>query len=138
VWRAAPGDGAAGSFFYELQFSNTSATPCTLRGFPGVSAVDRSGHQLGSPAGRDHRFAPSTVVVRPGRTAHVLLRIVDVGNLSAATCQPVRATGLRVYPPNTSRAAFVPLTFRACSRKGPIYLFVRTVRPRAGIPGYSQ
>jgi Protein of unknown function (DUF4232) len=138
VWRSAPGDGAAGSFYYELQFSNVSAKPCTLRGYPGVSAVDSSGHQLGSAASHDPMFAPTTIVVRPGRTAHAVLRITDVNVFPPATCKPVRAAGLRVFPPNTSRSAFVPLAFHACSQKGTGYLSVRTVRPRAGIPGYSQ
>lgn len=138
VWRGAPGDGTTGAVYYELQFSNTSSTTCTLRGFPGVSAVDRAGHQLGSSASWDHRFAPTTITVRPGTTAHALLRITDVSNYPPSSCMPVRAVGLRIYPPDTTRSHFVPLGFEACSRKGPIYLSVRTIRPRAGIPGYSQ
>ncbi|MFL6138660.1 MAG: DUF4232 domain-containing protein [Frankiaceae bacterium] len=138
VWRPGTNDHAAGSAYWELELSNVSSTTCTLSGFPGVSAVDGNGHQLGSAAGRDHRFAPATVVLRPGTTAHALLRITDVGVFSTATCQPVTATGLRVYPPGTTKAAFVPLRFRACSQQGTVYLFVRTVRARAGIPGYGQ
>jgi len=44
------GDGAAGSVYYTLQFTNLSGHACTLRGYPGVSAVSLSGHQLGAPA----------------------------------------------------------------------------------------
>ena len=50
VWMDTQGDGAAGSVYYTLQFTNLSGHACTLRGYPGVSAVSLSGHQLGAPA----------------------------------------------------------------------------------------
>src|SRR5581483_3076809 len=41
AWVAvSQSDGAAGSIFYPLQFTNLSRHACALRGFPGVSAVD--------------------------------------------------------------------------------------------------
>ena len=138
VWQGLPGSGTAGSIYYELQFSNVSSTACAMVGFPGVSAVSSTGTQLGSAAARDHSFAPRTVVLAPGATAHAVLRIVDAGAFPAASCRPVTATGLKVYPPNTTTAEVMPFRFAACSRKGPVFLYVRTVRPGAGIPGYSQ
>ena len=51
AWVAVDqGNGAAGSIYYPLQFTNLSRHACAMRGFPGVSAIDRNGHQLGSPA----------------------------------------------------------------------------------------
>ena len=44
-WTAPPG-----AVYWPLQFTNLSRHACAMRGFPGVSAVDRNGHQLGSPA----------------------------------------------------------------------------------------
>src|SRR5215475_16124853 len=64
VWLAvSPLDGAAGSIYYPLQFTNLSRHACTMRGFAGVSAVDRNLHQLGRPAGRDHVVPVRTVVL---------------------------------------------------------------------------
>src|ERR1700751_4560834 len=40
-----PANGAAGTVFYPLNFVNTGKLGCTLRGYPGVSAVTRSGQQ---------------------------------------------------------------------------------------------
>jgi hypothetical protein len=138
VWRAAPASGVAGGWYYDLQFSNISSKTCGLYGFPGVSAVAANGHQLGSAASRDHRFAKSLVVLRPGSTAHAVLRLTDVSVYPPSTCKPTTAVGLRVYPPNTYTSVVVPLRFRACAEAGPTFLSVRTVRPGAGIPGYSQ
>ena len=54
AWVAvSQSDGAAGSIYYPLQFTNLSRHACAMRGFPGVSAVDRNLHQLGSPASRE-------------------------------------------------------------------------------------
>src|SRR5580704_4070956 len=51
VWLAVgQGNGAAGTIYYPLEFTNLSHHTCYLYGYPGVSARDRNGHQLGSPA----------------------------------------------------------------------------------------
>ncbi|HEV8220728.1 MAG TPA: DUF4232 domain-containing protein, partial [Streptosporangiaceae bacterium] len=42
--------GAAGTFYYTLNFTNLSGHACTLRGHPGVSTVNLSGSQIGRPA----------------------------------------------------------------------------------------
>ncbi len=138
VWLGLPGDGAAGSTYYQLELSNTSASRCTLYGFPGVSAVSRGGGQLGRAASRDYADPIRLVTLRPGATAHVLLRIVDVSNFPAASCDPGPAAGLRVYPPNDRRSVEVPFSLRACQHSGPVFLDVRTTVSGTGIPGYSH
>ena len=138
VWIGLPGSGAAGSTAYPLEFSNTSRHACHLVGYPWVSAFGRDGHQLGSPAGRDTSLRPRLVILRRGQTAHAVLTITDAGNFPAHACRMRTAVGLRVVPPNRHRPAVVPLRFAACSRKGPVYLHIRVVRPGVGIPGVSQ
>jgi Protein of unknown function (DUF4232) len=136
-WLGIPGNGTAGSTYYELQISNIGTTTCSLYGYPGVSAVAAGGAQLGSPAAWDHGFTPSTVVLAPNATSHVVLRITDVANFGSA-CTGANAVGLRVYPPNQTVSDSIPLSFRACSNTGVIYLTVRPVEAGAGIPGYSN
>jgi len=137
VWIGQPGDAAAGTFYYELEFSNTGTTTCQLYGFPGVSALDATGTQLGSPAGWD-AITPAAVVLTPGATSHVVLGVADVYNYPAATCQPAAATALRIYPPNQTAAVQLPFSFEACAKAGPVYLHVRPVTAGVGIPGYSN
>jgi hypothetical protein len=138
VWLGIPGDGAAGSISYQLEVSNTSARTCTLYGFPGVSAVGPDGGQLGRAASRDYTDPVRLVTLRRGATAHVLLKVVDVGNFPPASCHPAAAVALRVYPPNDRRSLEVPLSFRACRKSGPVFLYVRTTVGGAGIPGFSH
>jgi Protein of unknown function (DUF4232) len=126
VWLDTQGDAAAGSVYYKLEFTNLSGHACTLLGFPGVSAVDLGGHQLGSGGSR----AASTshlVTVANGATASAVLRITVAGNFPNSTCHRVTAAGLRVYPPNQTASKTIPLPFEACSSSGPVFLSVRAV-----------
>ena len=51
VWVAADQDnGAAGTIYYPLEFTNISGHTCSMHGYPGVSAIGQNGNQLGSPA----------------------------------------------------------------------------------------
>jgi Domain of unknown function (DUF4232) len=140
VWLGVGvGGAAAGSVSYPMEFTNISGYTCHLYGFPGVSAL-HNGVQAGSPAHRaSSGFGPeATVTLAPGATAHTALQITDVGNFPPSTCGPVTANELRVYPPGAFRSTIIPFTFRACSIKGPIYLFVQYVQPRVGVPGYPN
>jgi hypothetical protein len=129
VWIDTQGNGAAGSVFYHLELTNQSGRACSLTGYPGVSAVDLRGHQLGSAAGR----SPSTrrvVSLRNGATASAQLQISQVLNYPRSVCRPVAAAGLRVYPPNQTASKVSPFPFGACSRAGPVYLHVKAVTRR--------
>ena len=138
VWMGVPGGAAAGTFYTEMELSNTGTTTCQLYGYPGVSALDHNGAQLGSPAGWDHSVTPVVVVLTPGATSHFLLSLADVYNYPASTCGPTAATTLRVYPPNQTAAVQLPFSGEACSKTGPVYLNVRPVTTGVGIPGYSD
>src|ERR1700736_3708798 len=53
VWLDTQGNGAAGSSYYSLELTNLSGRRCTVSGYPGVTAVNLAGHQLGRAATRD-------------------------------------------------------------------------------------
>jgi hypothetical protein len=128
IWLDTSSNGAAGSLFFNLKFTNLSGHTCTLRGYPGVSAIDLSGHRIGSPAGKDNGFATRTVTLRNGHTATSELRIVENGDFPPSICGPVTAAGLRVFAPNTTRSKTIPFPFGACSKPGSSVLTVRVVR----------
>jgi len=136
-WLGIPGNGAAGSTYYELEISNVSGQTCTLYGYPGVSAVKGGGGQLGSAADRAPGHTELVVTLAPYQTAHVVLQITDVGVYSPSACHPANAVALRVYAPGDYSSMLVPFSFRACAKRGPIFLHVSTTIAGAGIPGYS-
>jgi hypothetical protein len=119
-------NGTAGTTFYPLKFMNTGKLGCTLRGYPGVSAVTGSGKQIGSPASR----IPSsfrTVTLLAGKSASAPVGIVETGNFSSSQCAPVTAAGLKVFPPGQGRAVTIKKSFSTCSSTTVISLTVRPV-----------
>lgn len=127
VWLNSQGNGTAGSIYYSLELTNLSTHACSLVGYPGVSAINLFGQQLGSAASRDGVAKPTVVSLAPGAMATATLQVVEAGNYPSARCKLTTAAGLRVYPPNDRTAKLVPYPFQACSRAGPIYLSVGPV-----------
>ena len=131
---------AAGSTYYPLNFTNTSASSCELYGYPGVSfaaASTAAAKQIGVAARRDGAFGKLTVRLAPGATAHAWLRVAVAGNYPASACQPVTADWLRVYPPGETVAGYVTHTFSACSSTSTALLTVLPVRAGQALAGVT-
>ena len=126
IWLDTNGDGAAGSIYFKLKLTNASTRRCTVTGYPGVSAVDLTGHRLGRAASRISSHV-ATVTLTAGATATATLRIAQAANFPATSCRPALAAGLRVYPPNQTTAKVVPFPFRACTRLTPVFLSIGAV-----------
>jgi hypothetical protein len=127
VWLNTQGNGAAGTIYYKLNFTNLSGSTCTLFGYPGVSGVTLGGSQLGNAASRNGG-TPQTVTLASNATAVATVGIVDTGNFPPAKCGAVMAAGLKVYPPNQTQARVAPFPFSACSKTGEIYLRIGPVQ----------
>ncbi|HWF34935.1 MAG TPA: DUF4232 domain-containing protein [Solirubrobacteraceae bacterium] len=128
AWLNTQGNGAAGSVFYTLEFTNVSGHTCTVGGYPGVSAVNRAGQQLGRAAARDNGNAAHVITLANGARATATLRIIEAGNFPSSTCKQVTAVGLRVFPPNLTTSTVIPFPYAACSKAGPVFLTVRAVQ----------
>ena len=126
VWVAVgQGNGAAGTILYPLEFTNLSGHTCSLFGFPGVSAIDQHGNQLGSSANWEHTTSPHTVILAPGATAHTILAYHDVAVTTGAGCGPVKtASLLKVFPPGQHRFTYAAYDFLSCSHAGVRYLSI--------------
>jgi hypothetical protein len=120
-------NGAAGTIFYPLDFTNTSGSACTMFGYPGVAFVSSpGGSQIGAPASRRAAAAPTVITVAPGATAHATLAVSDV--LIGNNCrhqQPVH--WVQVYPPDQFKALFAPLSRPGCADKSLVTMGVTTV-----------
>jgi hypothetical protein len=128
IWINTQSDGAAGTIFYTLNFTNLSGHPCMLRGFPGVSAVNLRGGMLGKAGTRVSGQTVKAVTLTTGHTAKAVLGIVEIGALSPTACPPTLAAGLRVFPPNQTASKVIPFPFQACGRAGgPAFLRIRPV-----------
>jgi len=132
--------GAAGSAYYPLNFTNMTAAPCEMYGYPGVSfaaAPDASGAQIGNAAKRSQAFAKMAVRLGPGATAHAWLQVTVAANYPASDCKPVTAHWLRVYPPEETVPGYVSRSFAACSATSLAQLTVLPVRSGQGLAGVT-
>jgi len=127
IWLDTNGNAGAGSVYYNLKFTNLSGHTCTLNGFPFVTAVSLTGSEVGRRAAFDRTKTPQLVTLKEGATVKAVLQIEDVGLIPPAKCKPVTAAGLRVFPPNQTRAKDVPFPFGACSASNVNFLFVQPV-----------
>jgi hypothetical protein len=136
AWVAADqGQGAAGTLYVPLEFTNVSSQACTLDGYPGVSAITASDVQLGNSAGWDTAVKPAKVTLAAGATAYALLEYSDV---LTSDCTPAKdqitSYELKVYPPGDKTADDAFFDFPTCAVTGFQGDFLR-VRSIAAGPG---
>jgi len=108
--------GAAGTIYYPLELTNVSSHPCTLIGYPGVSATNARGTQLGDAARRNPLYAARLVTVPVGGTVHILFGYSDA-EVSTSGCKPTTASQLRVYPPNLTGSTLTFFSLPVCTVK---------------------
>lgn len=115
-----------------LQFTNVSNKVCKLTGAPGVSfrSASSGGHQVGKPAQRIVGHQP--IVLIPNGTASAGLFISSAPRKS--DCAKADARGIRVYPPDSYKFAFVALHEVTCTTGGP-YLKVGPLQPGSANAG---
>jgi hypothetical protein len=121
--------GYAGGVYEVIDFTNRSGSTCTLFGYPGVSLVTGPPYQqIGLAAKRTPNTPPKLITLAPGATANALLQVVDALNYPKTTCDPVKATALKIYPPNQTEPVYLPATSTGCDKPVQV-LSISAVRP---------
>lgn len=87
-----PDESGAGSFGFELVFTNTGPHACVFDGWPGLIAIDDTGAEVGWPAQVEHAATSPVVIDANGGVARAHVRASQAG---AHGCTPIEATGLR-------------------------------------------
>jgi hypothetical protein len=130
--KAGLAQGAAGSTYQVIDFTNISHLTCTLYGFPGVSLA--GGHpvmQIGLAAAEDHSSPRRLVILAPGAVASAVLRIVHTGNFPASKCLQQTSDYLQIYPPNQTTPTYLHYVAPGCSKPVP-YLTISVVQAGSG------
>lgn len=124
--------GAAGTIYQVIDFTNISGSTCVLYGYPGVSvAAGMPVTQVGLAASEDSSTPRQLVTLAPGATGNALLKLHQAGFFPPATCKPKNTTYLQIYPPNQTTPAYIAYSFQTCS--GPIQtLVIDAARPGTG------
>jgi uncharacterized cupredoxin-like copper-binding protein len=129
---AGQAQGAAGSVYQTIDFTNTGSASCTLYGYPGVSlATGSSATQVGAAAQRSATDSPKVVTLKPGAAANAVLRITQALNYPSASCSPQSTTVLRVYPPNETTAVTVAYKSMGCAKESVKLLTIGAVQAGA-------
>lgn len=116
------GGGAAGTISLTISMRNTSATACTLEGYPGMQLLNSQGTTIptnvvrGTFTGNAPSAAsqpPSLVTLAPGFSATFWLQYEDVPVGNETTCPA--STKAQITPPNDTAPALVPLDISPCN-----------------------
>lgn len=99
--RLGRADIGAGNIRYPLVFTNKGKKACSLRGFPGVSLINRDGSAVGEPATRAGGVG-GVVRLQPGQSAHAVLHTVNEG-VSDTPCW-AKSQIVYVYPPGSKES----------------------------------
>ena len=130
--KAGDSEGAAGSIYVTLDFTNAGSAPCTLYGYPGVSlAAGSPTAQVGAAATRSTAAAAAVVTLAPGATANALLRVTQALDYPKATCSPKATTILHIFPPNQTAAVDLPFKSTGCASSSVKLLTIGAIQPGA-------
>ena len=109
--------GAAGSVYTTIVFTNTSTATCTLYGYPGVSlTTGKPVTVIGKTAQENPATPRRLVTLQPRTSASAVLRIVNAQNYPASKCDPKNTTYLQVYPPNQTVPVRIKHVTVACAK----------------------
>jgi len=109
--------GAAGSTYQVIDFTNISHATCTLYGYPGVSlAGGKPVTRIGLAAAESHATARKLITLAPGAVANAVLQVAHAVNFPAAKCHPANAAYLQIYPPNQTTPAYVHYSAQTCAK----------------------
>ncbi len=124
--------GAAGSVYQVIDFTNTSNVTCTLYGYPGVSAGNGQPFtQVGLAASEMPTPPRKLVTLAPGGVANALLRVVNAGNYPSNKCAMVPTRSLRIFPPNQTVPVYLHYSTQMCGK--PVQtMSVSVVQPGSG------
>jgi len=126
-------EGAAGSVYQNIDFTNVGSTTCSLYGYPGVSlGTGMPFKQIGAAASRSTTASPAVVTLSPGQTANALLRVTQALNYPTATCTPTKAMYLQIYPPSQTTAIYLTYAATGCSSTSVNLLTIGVVQAGAG------
>ncbi len=123
--------GTAGTIYQVIVLTNTSASSCTLQGYPGVSFVTGpGGHEIGAPAARNPAVAVTLLTLPAGGKANVLLAVHDAGAFGG--CRLTSADWLRIYPPGDYGSLYVQYKAQTCANRAKSITTVTAVAAGAG------
>ncbi len=102
--------GAAGTIYGALVFTNRSHAMCRLKGYPRIQLFGKDGRPIHTTVRRDLSPGPKNVRLAPGASATFRTSYSDVS--SGGPC-PTSSVA-QITPPNAGASLFIPATMFPC------------------------
>jgi hypothetical protein len=108
---------ALGTAYEQIIFRNTSATECTLFGYPSVVFLSQSGTVIGRPAPHENAFGRRVLPISlaSGRAGHDSMGIETAADFPVKSCQPVTTAEVRITVPGDPTGRTLSSTQVICS-----------------------
>ena len=111
--------GAAGSVYQVIDFTNISTASCSLYGYPGVAlAAGSPVTQVGEAASRSTAAGPALVTLTPGAVRERAAADHAGAELPDGDVHPTATTYLQIYPPNQTTPIYLAYKSTGCSATG--------------------
>jgi len=113
-----PTQGATGHGSFVLLFRNVSGSTCSIYGYPGLDALNSTGHVLAHAARTLHGFAggvttETTAVLAPGSWGSATVEWLNFNPVTSGPC--VFSASVATTPANTTHTVRFPLSVSICS-----------------------
>jgi len=116
--RIGQANGAAGTIFYPLVFTNTGPA-CTIYGVPSVQPVSGSlSHRPLGPTAKNLSMGqmPVRFTVAKGASVSSTFGVSESGNYTPTLCAPANASGIVVTLPGFVSNRYVALPISVCTK----------------------
>jgi hypothetical protein len=112
-----PAQGATGHGSFVLLFKNTSRSTCDVYGYPGLDALNASGHVLAHAQRTLHGFAGGahvkrTVTVAPGHFASATVEWMSFDPVTTRSC--TFSKSVATTPANTTHTVHLAVSVSVC------------------------
>lgn len=112
-----PSQGATGHGSFVVLFRNTTHATCSLYGYPGLDALNASGHVLAHAKRTLRGFAggahtETTVNVTPGHYASATVEWMNFNPVTSGAC--TFSKSVATTPPNTTHTVHLPVSVSVC------------------------
>ncbi|MCW2523250.1 MAG: hypothetical protein JWO63_1585 [Frankiales bacterium] len=113
-----PTQGTTGHGSFVLLYRNASAATCSIYGYPGLDALNSTGHVLAHATRTLHGFAggvttETTAVLAPGYYASATVEWMNFNPVTSGAC--AFSTSVATTPANTTHTVRFPLAVSVCS-----------------------
>lgn len=107
-------NGAAGTIYQHMAFTNKSNKDCTINGYPTAFLYGSDGYALGSAAAIRPQPDPVAITLAPNETANTVLGYPQAGNFPAGVCSSAKSVSVKIYVPGAISPLETPLEVAWC------------------------